>query len=158
MVGVMVIAGVPSSENPIFLGVLAGLLSACAISIRNIIIKKDLVSFNSFYIMKYQVSIIALCYLPYVLFNVQEFSFNNDDFYYLLLLVLIPTMTGHTILVQSLKNFRASTSSIVSSTQIIYGTLFGFLVLSEIPSLNIFFGAVIIVSVVLHKSFLKEDI
>ena len=68
-------------------------------------------------------------------------------------LALITTSIGHTLFVNSFKNFTISAVSIMSSMSPIYGILFGILFLTEIPSKTTIFGGILILATVVIESF-----
>jgi drug/metabolite transporter (DMT)-like permease len=56
----------------------------------------------------------------------------------------LTTAVGHTLFLNSFKNFSIGTVSIMSSIQPIYGILFGIVFLSEIPSFRSIIGGLLI--------------
>jgi drug/metabolite transporter (DMT)-like permease len=71
---------------------------------------------------------------------------------YILLLALLTTAIGHTMMVRKLTYFSVSTASIISSVQPIFGIILAFFFLSETPTLNTFFGGLLILVTVLIES------
>jgi drug/metabolite transporter (DMT)-like permease len=76
----------------------------------------------------------------------------QTQFPYVLILALVTTAIGHSMFIHSLKNFTASTVSILSGAQPIFGIIIAYLFLSEIPSPNTFLGGAIIISTVIVES------
>ncbi len=137
-------------ENTHVKGILFGLLSALFYALRNILSKKLVSQYNATSIMLYQVVIITIVLAP-VLF-LMETSGIKTQYPYVILLAILTTAIGHTMLVNSLKYFTVSTASIISSTQPILGIIIAFIFLSEIPTWNTFFGGLIILSTVVIES------
>ena len=82
-----------------------------------------------------------------------QFNNNSDPSIPLLILVaLITTSIGHTMMVNSLKYFTVSTASIISSVQPIFGIIIAYIFVNEIPSLNTFIGGSLILSTVIIES------
>jgi drug/metabolite transporter (DMT)-like permease len=71
---------------------------------------------------------------------------------YLVLLGLLTTAVGHSLLVHSLKYFSVSTASIIASVQPIFGIIIAYFFLSEIPTWNTFWGGLLILSTVVMES------
>ena len=100
--------------------------------------------------MFYQVLILTALLIP-TLF-VMDTSAIETQYPYVLILALLTTAIGHTLFVNSLKYFKASTASIISSTQPVFGIIIAFLFLNEIPSWNTFVGGTLIISTVVIES------
>ncbi|MDP4989085.1 MAG: DMT family transporter, partial [Polaribacter sp.] len=102
-------------------------------------------------LMFYQVVIISLLLFPTLFF--MDVSGLRTQWPYLLILAFVTTAIGHSMLLHSLKFFSATTTSIISSLQPIFGIIMAFFLLSEIPELNTFFGGSLILAAVLFESF-----
>lgn len=137
-------------ENTHVKGILFGLLSALCYALRNILSKKLTLQYSSTPIMFYQVFIVTLVLLPVMFF--METSGIKTQYPYVILLAVLTTAIGHTMLVNSLKHFTVSTASIISSIQPILGIIIAFIFLKEIPTWNTFFGGLIILSTVVIES------
>ncbi len=81
-----------------------------------------------------------------------ETSGIRTQFPFVLLLALLTTAIGHTLFLQSLKYFTASTASIISSIQPIFGIILAYFFLNEIPAWNTFWGGLLILSTVVIES------
>ena len=71
---------------------------------------------------------------------------------YLVLLALLTTAIGHSLMVHSLQFFSASTASIISSVQPIFGIILAFFLLKETPSIHTFIGGGLILATVIIES------
>ena len=132
-------------------GVLFGLLSALCYAIRILILKQYVVIYNGVMLMFYQTLIISICLLP-VLF-LRDISGLQQQLPYLLLLALLTTVIGHSLMIHSLRFFTASTASIISSVQPIFGIILAFFFLQETPTWNTFIGGALILATVVIESF-----
>ena len=156
LLGIIVLFGmyilVPefNMENTHAKGILLGLLSALLYALRNILSKKLVSQYNATSIMFYQVFIITIVLSPGLF--LMETSGIKTQYPYVILLAILTTAIGHTMLVNSLKHFTVSTASIISSTQPILGIIIAFIFLSEIPTWNTFWGGLIILSTVVIES------
>ena len=132
-------------------GILFGILSAFCYSIRILILKQHVANYNGTMLMFYQTVITTVLLLP-VLF-IMDLSALKSQFPYLLLLALLTTAVGHSLMLHSLKFFSASTARIISSLQPVFGIILAFIFLSETPTTNTFFGGSLILLTVVIESF-----
>lgn len=100
--------------------------------------------------MFYQTLIITICLLPVLFF--MDISGFQTQWPYLLLLALLTTAIGHSLMVHSLQFFSASTASIISSVQPIFGIILAFFFLKEMPTINTFIGGSLILATVVIES------
>ena len=70
----------------------------------------------------------------------------------MLLLALLTTAIGHSLMVHSLQFFSVSTASIISSVQPIFGSILAFFFLKEVPTWNTFLGGSLILATVIIES------
>ena len=137
-------------ENDHMKAVGFGVLSAFCYAIRNIILKPKVSQYNGSVLMTYQLFAITviLCPLTFILdsSNIVEFLPAT------LLLAILTTAIGHTMLVYSLKHFSTASASIISSLQPVYGIILGIIFLSEYPKSTTIIGGLIIVSSVAIES------
>lgn len=151
LLGIFILAPEFNLESRHVKGVLLGLLSAVCYALR-ILISKQLVSrYNATMLMFYQLLILTIVLLPVFFF--MDTSGIKTQFPYVIVLALITTAIGHTILVHSLKYFTASTTSIISSAQPVFGIIIAYFFLNEIPTWNTFIGGSLILSTVFFESF-----
>ena len=94
-------------------------------------------------LMLYQTTVITIILLP-VIFLMDSSNFGSQ-YPYLLLLALLTTAIGHSLMVHSLKFFSASTATIISSIQPIFGIIIAFLIVDEIPKSNTIWGGLLII-------------
>lgn len=150
LIGIYILAPEFSLKSTHAKGILFGLASALFYALRNIISKQLVANYNSTTIMLYQIGIISIVLSP-VMF-LMDTSGISSQFPYVIILAVVTTAIGHTMLVNSLKHFTVSTASIISSIQPILGIIIAFLFLKEIPTWNTFFGGLIILSTVVIES------
>ena len=132
-------------------GILFGIFSAFCYAIRILILKQRVANYNGSMLMFYQTVIITVVLLPTLFF--MDLSNFRSQFPFLLLLALLTTAIGHSLMLHSLKFFSASTTSIISSLQPVFGILLAYIFLKEIPTINTFYGGSIILTTVLIESF-----
>ena len=131
-------------------GILFGVFSAFCYAVRVLILKQHVANYNGTMLMFYQTLIITVLLVPTLFF--MDVSGLESQFPYLVLLAFLTTAVGHSLMLHSLKFFSASTASIISSLQPIFGIILAFLFLQEIPTLNTFFGGGLILLTVVIES------
>lgn len=151
VLGIYFLAPEFSLENNQTKGVLFGIVSAVFYSLRNIIMKQKVNKYHGSTLMAYQMLIMVIFLVP-VLFIYPNATFTSKDWLGLAALAILTTSFGHTLFVISMKHFSISAVSIISSIQPVYGILFGFLFLGEIPSIKTFLGGTLILLTVIIKS------
>ena len=100
--------------------------------------------------MFYQVIILTVVLAPVLFF--MDTSNIKTQYPYVVLLALITTAIGHTMFVNSLKYFKASTASIIGSAQPVFGIIIAYFFLNEIPTLHTFVGGSLIIATVVIES------
>lgn len=130
-------------------GILFGVFSAFCYALRILIMKKHVANYNGTMLMFYQTVIISILLLPTLFF--MDLTGLKSQLPYILLLALITTAIGHSLMLHSLKYFSAATASIISSLQPIFGICLAFLFLNEIPTIHTFWGgSLILLTVVIE--------
>ena len=137
-------------ENSNTIAIIFGLLSAFAYSIRNILLKKKVSSYNGSMLMVYQTGITGVVLFPFI-FTV-SFDVILSQWQALVALAVLTTAIGHTLFLMTFKHFTITTVSILSSIQPIYGILIGAIFLSEIPKGTTILGGILILSSVVIES------
>ena len=150
IVGVFILVPEFNLENTHVKGVLFGLLSAVCYALRILISKQLVRSYSGSNLIFYQIFVLTILLAP-VLFTMDT-SGITTQFPYVLILALVTTAIGHSMFIHSLKNFTATTVSILSSAQPIFGIIIAYFFLREIPSINTFFGGALIISTVIVES------
>jgi len=148
--GIYILAPEFNLESSHVKGILFGLLSAVCYALRTLILKQYVSNYNGSMLMLYQVFLLTIMLVP-VMFLMDTTGIKTQ-LPYVLILALVTTAIGHTMFVNSLKYFSASTASIIGSIQPIFGIIIAFFFLKEIPTLNTFFGGIIILSTVVIES------
>ncbi len=151
LVGIYLLVPEFSIKNTHFQGVLLGVLSAFFYALRNLMVKEDVKKYNGSMLMLYQMIIITVLLLPTLFFS--DFSNLQSQLPLLLLVALLTTAIGHTLMVNSLKHFSATTASIISSVQPVFGIIIAYIFVYEIPSFNVYIGGSLILLTVVIESF-----
>tara|TARA_A100001011_G_scaffold347069_1_gene383892 strand:- start:7867 stop:8760 length:894 start_codon:yes stop_codon:yes gene_type:complete len=159
--GILILIGVffliPNFDfnNKATQGLLMGLFSALAYSLRNLILKKHNSMADGSIQMIYQLFIVIILLLP-VFFIYSDYQIQSD-LPYLLVLGFITTALGHTLFLSSFSHFSISTASIISSIQPLFGIIMGIILLNEIPNFKNVIGGIIILSTVVIESIKSKE-
>ncbi len=150
LIGIYILVPEFSLDSGVVKGIICGLFSALFYSLRTLLLKPYMKDYNGIVIMLHQTAIVSVILIPCLFFmNISEIP---SQFPYLLLLAILTTAIGHTLFVRSLRYFLASTASIISSLQPIFGIILAFIFLNEIPTFNIYIGGSIILFTVFVES------
>jgi drug/metabolite transporter (DMT)-like permease len=152
VVGVYFLLPEFSLANSTTAGVLIGLLGALLYAMRNIVTKNHLFEINTMTTLFYQLlfAFLALSIVfsqsfePFLLPGAKQLG-------QILVLAVVFTIGGHGLMTYCLKLFSASTVGIVSSLQVAFSTALAYIFLSEVPSQQFYYGAIIIVSIAVYE-------
>jgi drug/metabolite transporter (DMT)-like permease len=150
LIGVYMLAPELDPKSSLLQGVLFGLLSAVFYAIRVLLLKRHVRQYNPTMLMFYQVSIIFVLLIPVSFF--MDMSNIKTQYPYVILLALLTTAIGHTMFVNSLKYFKASTASIIGSIQPVFGIIIAYFFLNEVPTPHTFIGGTLILTTVVIES------
>ncbi len=150
LIGIYILAPDFNLESSQVQGILFGLLSALCYSIRVLILKQHVANYHGSMLMFYQTFVITIVLLPILFF--MDLSGFQSQFPYLMLIALLTTAIGHSLMVHSLKFFSATAATIISSIQPIFGIILAFLFLHEIPHTNTYIGGALILATVVIES------
>ena len=149
-IGVFILAPEFNLESSNVKGILFGLFSALCYSIRLLILKQHVNQYHGSMLMLYQTSVITIVLIP-VLFFMDVSNFQSQ-FPYLLVLAILTTAIGHSLMVHSLKFFSTTTATIISSIQPVFGIIIAFFIVNEVPEINTIWGGLLIISTVLIET------
>lgn len=125
-----------------YAGVLWGLLSGLTFALLTIINRKLTLQFSSLIIAFYQDLFATLFLLPF--FLIFQPLLNTRDILLLVALGVICTAGSHTLFIKGMKNIKAQTASMIHFLEPVYGIIFAFLLLHEIPVLRTIMGGAMI--------------
>lgn len=148
--GIYVLAPDFNLESSQVRGILFGLLSAVCYSVRVLILKQYVTKYHGSMLMLYQTAIITIVLFPVLFF--MDLSGFQSQFPYLVLIALLTTAIGHSLMVHSLQYFSATAATIISSVQPIFGIILAFLFLAEVPHTNTYIGGALILTTVIIES------
>ena len=156
LIGVMVTIPELSLENHMVRGIVIGMASAFLYAVLTLLNQGLADRHGAVKTAFYEQAVAAIVLLPFVL-RVGVLP-TASDLGLLLFLGLVTTALAHTLFISSLKDLPAHLAGIISSMETVYGILFAFLLLREVPSARELIGAGIIVAAVVAAQAVREVI
>lgn len=153
-IGIYILIPEMSLDNKYTLAILLGLVSAFLYSLRNISVRKLAQSYSSISLMFYQCLTIGFVMLPVFLSDASQAAVYQWEA--LLILGLVTTGIGHTLFVRAFRSFSAAAATLMGSMLPVYGIIWGYFILGEVPSQKTLIGGAIILAVVLIKARKKR--
>ena len=147
LLGIYFLAPEFNIESSHIQGIGLGLISALSYALRILILKRHISNYNGTMLMVYQLLILTIVLAPFLV--VMDTSGINSQWPYVTILALVTTAIGHTLFIHSLKHFKVSTASIMTSALPVYGIIIAYLFLNEVPNKNVFIGGFLIISTVI---------
>lgn len=139
-----------SVDNQAATGVFWGVLSAFLFAMRNIIHGRYFKSYPARHTLFYQTMAVIILLAPFsvqVIPDVQQVQWLQ-----LAILGIFFTALPHTLFAHSLLYLKAKTASLVGCMQVVYGTVFAALILSEIPDWTTVVGGLIVISAAVFET------
>lgn len=148
--GVAMVVPTIEVSNNITQGVFWGIISGLTFAILSLLNRKAVKHCSSLTIAFYQNSIATLFLLP-IIFAIDQAP-TIKDIALLALLGIVFTALAHTLFINSLKNIKTQTASIITCLEPVYGIVAAMILLNEIPSGKETIGMIIILSTVLYST------
>ena len=139
-----------SIDNQTAVGVFWGVSSAFLFAMRNIIHGRYFKTYPARHALFYQTLTVIVLLTPFAAQIVPEVS--QTQWLQLAILGVFFTALPHTLFANSLLHLRAKTASLVGCMQVVYGTLFAALFLTEIPSWTTIAGGLIVISAAAYET------
>lgn len=144
LLGVILIIPKFELDNNIAQGVIWGIISGFAFAVLSILNRKLVKKYTGLTIAFYQDGVATLAFLPF--FFLTNPQFQVKDIFLLILLGVLLTALSHTLFIRGLVNIKAQLASIIASLEPVYGILFAFLFLNEIPAFRTLIGGSVILA------------
>ena len=154
LVGVFITVPFSSVEGNIMAGALIGLCSSAAYAVLTLMNKRLSAKNSATKVSFYEQATAAVILLPIAL--MQETVIRPMDIGLLLAFGIITTALAHTLFVSGLKDIPAHLAGVFSSLETVYGIIFAFLILGEVPSLREVIGAFIIIAATMIASYTES--
>lgn len=125
-------------------GVLWGLLGGATFALLSVINRGLTRRYSPVVISLYQDGVATLALLPALLFFPASAALSGRNLLILLTLGVVCTALAHTLFIAGLRDVRAQVASLITTLEPIWGILFAFLVLGEIPAAGTLAGGALI--------------
>ncbi len=152
--GVVMMTPSLNPDDPIAMGVFWGVISALLFTLRNLTMKKYYSSHSPVKTMGWQTLFVFIMLLPFS--SDEVLSLDADQWLQLLLLGTIFTAAPHTLLANSLCFLKASSVSLISCLQPVYGAVLAFILLSEQPEVTTLLGGCLIIAAAANETLKKK--
>lgn len=140
-----------SMENETTIGIVWGLISALAYAVMSLTNRYLSEFYESKTICLYEQGTAAVVLLP-ALFLIQT-QWTIQNIAGIAAIGLICTALAHSLYVAAQRNVKAQTAGVISGMETLYGILFAFLFLKEVPSVRELIGGAVILGVATFSSF-----
>lgn len=139
-----------SLDNASMQGVFWGVLSAFLFAMRNLVHARYFSHYAARHALFYQTLVVMVMLLPFAGESIPEVS--EEQWLFLIILGIFFTALPHTLFAHSLLHLKAKTASLVGCMQVVYGTLFAALILSEWPEWSTVAGGMIVVATAMFET------
>ena len=154
LAGVIITVPEFSLENSMVLGIAVGMVSALTYAVLTLLNRYFAGKYSGTVISFYEQASAAVILLPFVLkAGVKP---TPTDLGLLLFLGVVTTAAAHTLFISSLKDIPARLAGVISSLETVYGILFAWLLLGEVPRLREIIGGTVIIAAVAMENIKSE--
>jgi drug/metabolite transporter (DMT)-like permease len=154
VIGLIMVIPSLDIQNNITQGVFWGTISGFTFAVLSIVNRKYVSTYPSMVIVCYQNWMATLILLPFLFF--EDLSLGPTDFLLLAALGIFCTALAHVLFIKSLAHIKTQLASITACLEPVYGIIFAFVLLGEIPSLRTALGGCIILGTIVIAS-MKRD-
>ncbi len=155
LVGVSVMVSGETLGGNVREGVFWGICSAFMFSLRNTSQKYLIPHVPSGAIMLHQTIAIAVVLAVFTDWPSVVYA-STHDWFLLVLLGLFGTAGAHTLFSMTLKRLSAKSVALIGCLQPFFGSIFAWLILTEVPTVQVIIGGLIVVSVAAYESLRKN--
>lgn len=154
LIGVIITIPEFSIENQVTIGIVWGMLSSLTYAIITLANRYFSGKYQGRIVSLYEQGTAAIVLLPTLLFV--KTTWRVQDVIGVALIGCICTAFAYSLYISAQKKVKAQTAGLISGMETVYGILYAFVLLSEIPTVREIIGGVVILSVGLYSS-LKPD-
>ncbi len=139
-----------SIDNQTTQGVFWGVLSALLFALRNILQGRYFKATSARHALFYQNLVVLALLLPFAGAVIPQVT--DWQWLQLIILGIFFTALPHTLFANSLLHLKAKTASLIGCMQVVYGTLFAALFLSEMPDWKTVAGGLLVISAAVYET------
>ena len=155
LIGVLITIPEFSMENQVTIGIIWGMISSFTYAIITLANRYFSKKYEGRIVCLYEQGTAAIVLLP-AAFLVQT-TWRAQDIAGVAAIGCICTAFAYTLYVSAQKGVRAQTAGIISGMETVYGIIYAFILLREVPSVRELIGGVIILGVALVASLEKKE-
>ena len=141
-------------QNNITQGAFWGTISGFTFAVLSILNRKYVSTYPSMVIVCYQNWMATLILFPFLFFK--DLSLQPTDFLLLAVLGIFCTALAHVLFIKSLVHIKTQLASITACLEPVYGIIFAFVLLGEIPALRTIIGGCIILGTIAIASMKRH--
>ena len=153
LIGVIITIPEFSMENQVTIGIIWGMISSLTYAIITLANRYFSGKYQGRIVSLYEQGTAAIVLLP-TLFFVKA-SWRAQDIIGVVLIGCICTAFAYSLYVSAQKRVKAQTAGLISGMETVYGILYAFILLGEVPTLREVIGGLVILSVGLYSSLKK---
>jgi len=142
-------------QNHITQGAFWGTVSGFTFAVLSILNRKYVSTYPSMMIVWYQNLIATIILLPFIFFD--DLTLQATDFAMLALLGIFCTALAHALFIKSLVHIKTQLASITACLEPVYGIIFAFVLLGEIPTFRTILGGGIILGTITIASMKRTS-
>ncbi|UCD30786.1 MAG: EamA family transporter [Desulfobacterales bacterium] len=148
---------VPSFDfyNRVTQGVFWGVMSGFTFAVLSILNRKYVSAYPSMVIAFYQNGVATILLIPFLLYK--PLDLQTYDYVLLAILGVFCTALAHVLFIQSLVKIKAQLASVIASLEPVYGIIFAFFILGEVPALRTVMGGFIILGTIILATWKKTQ-
>ncbi len=154
LVGLLLVIPIYDLSNNLTQGVVWGTLSGFTFALLSLFNRKYVLQYPPLMLGLNQNAAASLVLIPLIFF--EDWSLNLSNLILLVILGFFCTALAHVLFIKSLATIKTQLASIISTLEPLYGILFAFLLLSEVPSQRTMVGGTLILGVVFIASRIKS--
>jgi len=154
VIGLILVIPSLDFQNNITQGAFWGTISGFTFAVLSILNRKYVSTYPSMVIVCYQNWMATLILFPFLFFK--DLSLQPGDFLLLALLGIFCTALAHVLFIKSLVHIKTQLASITACLEPVYGIIFAFALLDEIPTLRTILGGCIILGTIVIASMKRH--
>jgi drug/metabolite transporter (DMT)-like permease len=155
VVGLILVIPTLDFQNNITQGAFWGTISGFTFAVLSILNRKYVNTYPSMVIVCYQNWMATLILFPFLFF--EDLSLQPTDLLLLAVLGIFCTALAHVLFIKSLAHIKTQLASIIACLEPVYGIIFAFVLIGEIPALRTILGGVIILGTIAIASIKRHS-
>ena len=143
-------------QNNVTQGAFWGIISGFTFAILSILNRKYVSTYAPIVIACYQNCIATILLFPFLIF--QDLTLQPSDYVLLVILGVLCTALAHVLFIKSLVQVKAQLASVIASLEPVYGIIFAFVLLGEVPAFRTILGGVVILGTITLSTIKRKRV